>query len=91
MNRLSPKPEHKQDKLKWLTLEVNSDSLRHPICCHTFHLVHRQAALKGRCANGESTEMIKRGCVSFSMGHAHSAMGSFDMIIDGQRLRRPAP
>jgi anaerobic selenocysteine-containing dehydrogenase len=32
------------------------------------------------------TEMIVPGCVSFSLGHGHWAMGSSDMVIDGQTI-----
>ena len=32
------------------------------------------------------TETIMPGCVSFSLGHGHWAMGSTDMTIDGQRI-----
>lgn len=32
------------------------------------------------------TETIKPGCVSFTLGHGHWAMGASDMVIDGRRI-----
>jgi anaerobic selenocysteine-containing dehydrogenase len=32
------------------------------------------------------TEMIRPGCISFSLGHGHWAMGSSDQVIDGKKI-----